>query len=97
MNKLTIRDRLILCIIAVAIGVFGCVKLVWQPMNSKIVNMKNEKSELKLTLTDKSPLDQKLKQLHSDNESLVKHMFEEPIAGSSIIITEEGETDNAIL
>ena len=89
MKKKTIRDRLILCIIAVAIGVFGCVKLVWQPMNSKIVNMKNEKSELKLTLTDKSPLDQKLKQLHSDNESLVNQISEIKIVDSAKTLTKE--------
>ena len=73
---MTVRERLILCVIAVIIGVFGCVKLVWQPMKGKIIAMKDEKAELKLTLTDKSPLEQKRKQLHSDNEALVKQISE---------------------
>ena len=87
--KMSVRDRLILCIVAVVIGAFGYVKLVWQPMNDKIIEMKNEKSDLKLTLTDKSPLEQKRKQLHNDNEALVKQIFEIKGADTAKALTKE--------
>lgn len=87
--KLTVRDRLILCVVAILIGVFGCAKLIWQPLSSKIIAMKNERAELKLTLTDKSPLEQTLKQLHIDNESLTKQISKIKGADTAKTLTKE--------
>lgn len=89
MNKLTVREKIILCVFAAVIVIYGSVNLIYTPLGNKISALKDEKTALKTTLTDKSETDKHLKQLNSDNEDLVKQISEIKKSETAKTLTKE--------
>jgi len=74
MNIITLRDKVILLAVALAIAVYGGYNLLWLPANENIAKLTQQEAELKSQIGDQTLLSDKIKSLENENNSLVKNI-----------------------
>ena len=70
MKKISVRERFILCALALCLGSYLGYTCLWQPARAELSVLSEQERALKATIGDQTPLDAKLSELELQNREL---------------------------
>lgn len=76
MSKLSLRDKIILLVVAVALVIYGGYNFLYTPTNASIDSLNEQITTLKGQIGDTTPLDAKLKEFETQSSDVLKKINE---------------------